>query len=791
MNSPLNINRVAVLGSGVMGSQIACHLANAGFSVDLLDRVVETESGPQTNLASQSLQAALKLSPDPLFSPNLKSRIRTGNFDQHMERLSAADWILECIVERREDKTALFERVEAHRRPGTPISTNTSGIPIGSLLQGRSADFQSCFLGTHFFNPPRYLNLLEIIPSDKTDRKWVDFFLTFGRRFLGKTTIECRDTPAFIANRIGVYSIMQLLHQMHSESILPETIELFSGPLIGRPKSATFRTADVVGLDTFIKVASGLASIASSHHEKQVFQLPGFLTSMVERGWLGQKSGQGFYKKVMLADGSSDIHILDLKSMEYRPQEKYRGQLLDSLKVVDSALERLNLLVKSDQQPGPFFKFLMLDLLSYSAVQLPQIAGDLYKIDEALKAGFGWSHGPFEIWDALGFDWVIAEQKAAGLPTPNWVEKMQMLGQKHFYSRQKGISLYYNAEKETYLPVPGKEGFIILSNLFADNTLWSNSGTRITNLGDGVLNLSFHTKMNSIGAEIIQGIHKAIDMAETQGWNGLVISNNGENFSAGANLALILMLAMEQEWEELNLAVKTFQKATMRIRYSDIPVVVAPHGLTLGGGCEMCLHADAIVAAAETYIGLVEVGVGVIPGGGGSKEFALRASDEFGEGGIRTNVLRNRFLTIGQAKVATSALQAFDLGILRNGQDRFTMNAEYRIGLAKQTALLLAEAGYVRPRLREDILVLGCEGLGIVFAGANSMKSGNYISNHDQLISEKLGWVLCGGDLSQPQHVSESYLLDLEREAFLSLLGCKPTLQRIQHMLKTGKPLRN
>jgi len=791
MNSPLNINRVAVLGSGVMGSQIACHLANAGFSVDLLDRVVETESGPQTNLASQSLQAALKLSPDPLFSPNLKSRIRTGNFDQHMERLSAADWILECIVERREDKTALFERVEAHRRPGTPISTNTSGIPIGSLLQGRSADFQSCFLGTHFFNPPRYLNLLEIIPSDKTDRKWVDFFLTFGRRFLGKTTIECRDTPAFIANRIGLYSIMQLLHQMHSESILPETIELFSGPLIGRPKSATFRTADVVGLDTFIKVASGLASIASSHHEKQVFQLPGFLTSMVERGWLGQKSGQGFYKKVMLADGSSDIHILDLNSMEYRPQEKYRGQLLDSLKVVDSALERLNLLVKSDQQPGPFFKFLMLDLLSYSAVQLPQIAGDLYKIDEALKAGFGWSHGPFEIWDALGFDWVIAEQKAAGLPTPNWVEKMQMLGQKHFYSRQKGISLYYNAEKETYLPVPGKEGFIILSNLFADNTLWSNSGTRITNLGDGVLNLSFHTKMNSIGAEIIQGIHKAIDMAETQGWNGLVISNNGENFSAGANLALILMLAMEQEWEELNLAVKTFQKATMRIRYSDIPVVVAPHGLTLGGGCEMCLHADAIVAAAETYIGLVEVGVGVIPGGGGSKEFALRASDEFGEGGIRTNVLRNRFLTIGQAKVATSALQAFDLGILRNGQDRFTMNAEYRIGLAKQTALLLAEAGYVRPRLREDILVLGCEGLGIVFAGANSMKSGNYISNHDQLISEKLGWVLCGGDLSQPQHVSESYLLDLEREAFLSLLGCKPTLQRIQHMLKTGKPLRN
>jgi 3-hydroxyacyl-CoA dehydrogenase len=433
----------------------------------------------------------------------------------------------------------------------------------------------------------------------------------------------------------------------------------------------------------------------------------------------------------------------------------------------------------------------MLDLLSYSAEQLPEIAGDVFKIDEALKAGFGWSHGPFEIWDALGFDWVVAEQKAAGLPVPNWIENMQKSGQKHFYSSRQGISHYRDFVRAADIPVPGKEGFILLSNLYADKTLWSNSGTRITNLGDGVLNLSFHTKMNSIGAEVIQGIHKAIDMAEAEGWNGLVISNDGENFSAGANLALILMLALEQEWDELNFAVKAFQKATRRLRYSDIPVVLAPHGLTLGGGCEMCLHADAIVAAAETYIGLVEVGVGLIPGGGGSKEFALRASDEFGEGGIRTNVLRNRFLTIGQAKVATSALQAFDLGVFRKGQDRFTMNAAQRIGLAKQTALLLAEAGYVRPRMRDDILVLGREGLGIVYAGANSMKSGNYISEHDQLISEKLGWVMCGGDLSQPQQVSESYLLDLEREAFLSLLGSKPTLQRIQHMLKTGKPLRN
>ena len=791
MNSPLKINRIAVLGSGVMGSQIACHLANAGFSVDLLDRVVESESGPQTDLAAKSLQAAFKLSPDPLFGPSLKSRIRTGNFDAHLEWISAADWILECIVEQREAKIALFDRVEAHRRPGTPISTNTSGIPIGSLLHGRSADFQACFLGTHFFNPPRYLNLLEIIPSAQTDRKWVDFFLAFGRQFLGKTTVECRDTPAFIANRIGVYSIMQLLHQMQLLSILPETIERFSGPLIGRPKSATFRTADVVGLDTFIKVASGLASVATTEREKQVFQLPDFLTSMVDRGWLGQKSGQGFFKKVKQPDGSSDIHILDLNRMEYRPQEKYRGPLLDSMKVLDAPLERLSLLVKSNEQPGPFFKFLMLALLSYSAEQLPEIAGDVFKIDEALKAGFGWSHGPFEIWDALGFDWVVAEQKAAGLPVPNWIENMQKSGQKHFYSSRQGISHYRDFVRAADIPVPGKEGFILLSNLYADKTLWSNSGTRITNLGDGVLNLSFHTKMNSIGAEVIQGIHKAIDMAEAEGWNGLVISNDGENFSAGANLALILMLALEQEWDELNFAVKAFQKATMRLRYSDIPVVLAPHGLTLGGGCEMCLHADAVVAAAETYIGLVEVGVGLIPGGGGSKEFALRASDEFGEGGIRTNVLRNRFLTIGQAKVATSALQAFDLGVFRKGQDRFTMNAAQRIGLAKQTALLLAEAGYVRPRMRDDILVLGREGLGIVYAGANSMKSGNYISEHDQLISEKLGWVMCGGDLSQPQQVSESYLLDLEREAFLSLLGSKPTLQRIQHMLKTGKPLRN
>jgi 3-hydroxyacyl-CoA dehydrogenase len=461
------------------------------------------------------------------------------------------------------------------------------------------------------------------------------------------------------------------------------------------------------------------------------------------------------------------------------------------MKPLEDPLARLDILLKSADAPGPFFKELFLDLLSYSAEQMPIIAGEVYKVDEALKAGFGWSHGPFEIWDALGFDWVVSEMDLAGILVPDWIKAMQAKGEKCFYTRLEGQVQFHSLAQGNKQPVPGKEGFIVLSNVYPEHTLWSNSGTRITNLGDGVLNLSFHTKMNSIGAEVIQGLHKAIDMAETEGWNGLVISNDGENFSAGANLALILMLAIEQEWDELNFAVKAFQKATMRLRYSSIPVVVAPHGLTLGGGCEMCLHADAIVASAETYIGLVEVGVGLIPGGGGSKEFALRAANEFGEGGIRTNVLRNRFLTIGQAKVATSALQAFELGIFRPGLDRLVMNGAQRIGLAKQTVLLLAEAGYVRPQERTDIQVLGREGLGIVYAGANSMQAGHYISEHDRLISEKLGYVMCGGDLTQPSPVSEAYLLDLEREAFLSLLGTKPTLQRIQHMLKTGKPLRN
>ena len=791
MKWPWKINRIAVLGSGVMGSQIACHLANAGFSVDLLDRVLEGEKGTVDELARTSLEAAIKMNPAPLFSSNLKSRIRTGNFRDHLPRLAEADWILECIIERREDKMALYEAIEPHRRPGVPVSTNTSGIPIGSLLQGRSPDFVSCFLGTHFFNPPRYLNLLEIIPSAQTEAHWVGFFMEFGRKFLGKTTVQCRDTPGFIANRIGVYSMMRLLHLMENSDVLPETIERFSGPLIGRPKSATFRTADVVGLDTFVKVAQGLHAQATGPRESQTFSMPPFLTEMVNRGWLGQKSGQGFFKKVRQEDGSSDIHILDVQRMEYRPQEKYKGPILERMKPLEDPLARLDILLKSADAPGPFFKELFLDLLSYSAEQMPIIAGEVYKVDEALKAGFGWSHGPFEIWDALGFDWVVSEMDLAGILVPDWIKAMQATGEKRFYTTLEGQVQYHSLAQGNQQPVPGKEGFIVLSNVYPEHTLWSNSGTRITNLGDGVLNLSFHTKMNSIGAEVIQGLHKAIDMAETEGWNGLVISNDGENFSAGANLALILMLAIEQEWDELNFAVKAFQKATMRLRYSSIPVVVAPHGLTLGGGCEMCLHADAIVASAETYIGLVEVGVGLIPGGGGSKEFAIRAANEFGEGGIRTNVLRNRFLTIGQAKVATSALQAFELGIFRPGLDRLVMNGAQRIGLAKQTVLLMAEAGYVRPQERTDIQVLGREGLGIVYAGANSMQAGHYISEHDRLISEKLGYVMCGGDLTQPSPVSEAYLLDLEREAFLSLLGTKPTLQRIQHMLKTGKPLRN
>lgn len=798
------IRRAAVLGSGVMGSQIAMHLANIGVEVLLLDIVPfelsedEKKKGltlenkaVRNRIVTTAYNQAVKLSPNPIYNKKFLNRITLGNFDDDLKKIADVDWIIEVVVERLDIKQHVFEKIEKYRKPGTFITSNTSGIPMEMLIQGRSEDFQKFFCGTHFFNPPRYLKLLEVIPSTKTDREVVDFFMLYGEKFLGKTTVLCKDTPAFIANRIGVFSIMALFHMVKDLGLTPEEIDKLTGPVLGRPKSATFRTADVVGLDTLVNVAKGLQANLPNDEMKHLFQLPEFLAKMVENKWLGQKTGQGFFKKVTNADGQSEILSLDFQTMEYKSQKKAKFATLEAAKPVDKLEDRMKVLVAGKDKAGEFYRKAFFGLFQYVSNRVPEISDEIYKVDDALNAGFGWQLGPFKSWDAIGLEEGIKGMEANGTPPAAWVYDMVKGGFKSFYIIENGREKYYDVHSKSYKLIPGQENFIILQNIKGAKKVWGNSGTTLIDVGDGVLNMEFHTKMNSIGSEIIAGVNKSIDIAEQEGWKGLVIANEGENFSAGANIAMILMLAIEQEWDELNFAVKAFQNMTGRIRYSSIPVVVAPHGLTLGGGCEMCLHADAVVASSETYIGLVEVGVGVIPGGGGTKEFAVRLSDELMEGDVRINRLRERFLTIGMAKVATSAYEAFDLGIFRPGYDKVVVSRARQIAEAKKKVIELSDAGYTQPIRRKDVTVLGREGMGIVYAGANSMYAGHYISEHDQLISEKLGYVLCGGDLSEKTQVSEQYLLDLEREAFLSLLGTRKTLERIQYMLKNGKPLRN
>lgn len=794
------IRKAAVLGSGVMGSQIACHFANIGLDVLLLD-IVPRELTPEetakgltlenkairNKIVNTALQNAIKMNPAPLYDKKFASRIKTGNFEDDMHLIKDCDWVIEVVVERLDIKKLVFEQVEKHRKPGTLITSNTSGIPIEQMLDGRSDDFKAHFCGTHFFNPPRYLRLLEIIPSTQTKTEVVDFFLDYGSRFLGKTTVLCKDTPAFIANRIGVYSIQALFHGIRDLGLTTEEVDKLTGSVMGRPKSATFRTADVVGLDTLVNVANGLKANLPNDEAKHLFELPDFLQKMVENKWLGSKTKQGFFKK--MPDG--EIYSLDLNTLEYVPQKKVKFATLELAKQEDNLEKRTKVLFNGTDKAGEFYKKSFTSLFQYVSNRVPEISDDIYKIDDALKGGFGWTLGPFRTWDAIGVKEVIAEMEKREVKPAQWVYDMVSAGINTFYKLENGVEKYYDLASKSYKTIPGREAFIILDNLRDTKKVWGNSGTSLFDLGDGVLNLEFHTKMNAVGGEVIQGINKAIDLAEAGDYRGLVIGNNGENFSAGANLAMVLMLAIDQEWDELNFAIKAFQNATMRIRYSAIPVVAAPQGLALGGGCEICLHADAVVAAAETYIGLVEVGVGVIPGGGGTKEFAVRASDEIKPEDIRIPTIKEKFLTIGQAKVATSAHEAYGLGIFRPGQDKVVVNLDRRIEEAKQEVIRLADAGYTQKPQRTDITVLGREGLGVVYAGANSMLSGHYISEHDVLVSQKLGYVLCGGDLSERTAVSEQYLLDLEREAFLSLLGTRKTLERIQHTLKTGKPLRN
>jgi len=797
------IKKVAVVGSGIMGSGIACHFANIGVEVLLLDIVpreltnAEEKKGQtlkdtsvRNRIVNEALHASLKSNPSPIYHKDFAKRIETGNLEDDISKVKDADWIIEVVVERLDIKKQVFENLEKHRTPGTLISSNTSGIPIKFMNEGRSDDFKKHFCGTHFFNPPRYLKLLEIIPGPNTSNEVLEFLNEYGEKFLGKTTVVAKDTPAFIGNRIGIFSIMSLFHMVKDMDMTIEEVDKLTGPVIGRPKSATFRTVDVVGLDTLVHVANGLYDNVPKDERHDLFKLPDFIEHMMEKNWLGSKSGQGFYKKVRNEDGSSDIKSLDLDSLDYRDRKSAKFDTLEKTKSIDVVAERFPVLIEGKDKAGEFYRKNFAALFAYVQNRMPEITDALYKIDDAMKAGFGWQHGPFQIWDAIGLEKGIQLMKNEGFEIADWVKSLSESKDKSFYHVKSGKTYFYDIDQKKHEKIPGQDAFIILDNIRESHEVFSNKDLVAEDLGDGILNIEFRSKMNSIGGDVLNGINAAMDIAERD-YDGVVISNTGDNFSVGANIGMIFMFAVEQEYEELNAAIKYFQDTMMRMRYSSIPTVAAPHQMALGGGCELSMHADKVVAHAETYIGLVEFGVGVIPGGGGSKEMTRRAAMTFQKDDVELNRLRENFLTIGMAKVAKSAHEAYDLNILERGKDIVVVSRDRQLAVAKEQAKLMAQNGYTQPVKTNDIKVLGRQALGAFLVGTDQMKAGKYISEHDQKIANKLAYVMSGGDLSEANYVSEQYLLDLEREAFLSLCGERKTLERLQHMIKKGKPLRN
>lgn len=790
------IRKIAVLGSGVMGSRIACHFAGIGVQVLLLDIVPNDakeskDVRARNKLVNDALQSALKSNPSPVYTKDVAKRISTGNFDDNMKEIGTCDWVIEVVVERLDIKKIVFEQVEKYRKPGTLITSNTSGIPIHMMAEGRSEDFKKHFCGTHFFNPPRYLRLLEIIPTPHTDPAIVDFLMHYGDLYLGKTTVLCKDTPAFIANRIGVYGIMAIFGLVDKMGLTIDEVDALTGPIIGRPKSATFRTADVVGIDTMVKVAKGVYDNCPTDEARNAFVTPAWLQKMVDNNWLGDKTGQGFFKKVK-SGGSSEILTLNLQTMEYGPRNKPKFATVEAAKPLEDLKQRIKALCQGTDKAGEFYRHFHYGMFSYISHRYPEISDELYRVDDAMMAGFGWEIGAYESWDVLGLSKTVEAMKKAGYNVAPWVEDMIAKGNTSFYKVENGVRVCYSPATGTYVSTVAKgqeSAFIVMRN-FAGQTVWKNSACNTYHLGDDVLGLEWNTKMGSIGGEVLEGIQKSISLAE-ETYKGLVIANDTPNFSAGANVGMIFMLAIEQEFDELDMAIRMFQNTMVRARFSSVPVVVAPHALALGGACELSLHSDKICAAAETYIGLVELGVGLIPGGGGTKEFVLRAADEMHEDEPETITLKNRFLTIATAKVATSAREAFDLGIFRKGHDEVVMNQGRRISEAKRSVIEIYESGYVMPAPRSDVKVLGRSALGALLAGINGMWRGGYATDHDALVARKLAYVMCGGDLSEPSLVTEQYLLDLEREAFLSLCGERKTLERIQSVLKGGKPVRN
>ncbi|MDQ3586711.1 MAG: 3-hydroxyacyl-CoA dehydrogenase/enoyl-CoA hydratase family protein [Acidobacteriota bacterium] len=802
----LRIEKAAVLGAGTMGAQIAAHLANAGIPVVLLDIVPREltaeekakgltldKQAVRNRIAQSGLDAAKKAKPAAFFTPEGARLVSVGNFEDDLAQLKGCDLVIEAVVENLEIKRSLYEKVEQHRRPGSVVASNTSGIPIRQLAEGHTEDFRAHFLGVHFFNPPRYLHLVELIPTEWTKPEVSCGLFGFLDQRLGKGVVVAKDRPNFIANRIGTYGALVTVHTMLEDGYTIEEVDKMTGQAVGRPKSATFRTFDLVGLDVFGHVIRNLYDALPEDEEREVFRAPVFLTDMIGSGMLGNKTKGGFYKKQKGEGEKQEIWTLDHASLEYRPAQKIKLPSLDAAKNVEDTMARVKSLVWGEDRVGQFLWKTLTRTMRYAANRIPEIANNVVDADRALRWGFGWELGIFETWDAIGVEKSVARMKEEGQPIPENVQRMLDAGAKSFYRNENGERSYFDFASEQYQTVNEPAGVVVLKSLKErTGVIKKNAGASVIDLGDGVAGLEFHSKMNAIGADTIGMIKHALAEVE-KNFLGLVVGNQGPQFSVGANLMLVLLEAQDENWEDLDLAIRAFQNATMSLRYSPKPVVVAPFGMVFGGGCEMTLHADRVRASAETYIGLVEVGVGLIPAGGGTKEMLVRALDSIPKGADDADpfpLVKRTFETIALAKVATSAEEARSFGFLRD-EDTISMNADRLIADAKQEVIALATSGYVMPQQRTDILALGNPALATLKLGIHQMKRGGFISEHDALIGEKLARILTGGDLNHPTRVSEQYLLDLEREAFLSLCGQRPTQERIAAMLKTGKPLRN
>lgn len=793
------LRRAAVLGAGVMGGAIAAHLANAGIPVLLLDIVPaglteeERRKGftlehrqVRDRLAIAGKERALRAQPAAFFTPPRAQLVEVGNFDDHLGRLAEVDWIIEAVVEDLEIKQQLLARVEANWRPGTIVSTNTSGLPVHRIAAGRSEAFRRHFLGTHFFNPPRYLKLLEIIPIPETDPDIIAVVSEWGERRLGKGIVYAHDRPNFIANRVGSYGFRKAVQLMLELGLTIEEVDELTGPVLGRPRSATFRTTDLVGLDTVIHVSENTYRNLPDDEERDVFIVPPLFREMARRGWLGEKAGGGFYRRV-----NGEIHTLDYTTLEYRPRKKVTLPVVETAKLIEDPAKRLRQLVADPDKAGQFLWRLTSSTLVYAARRIPEIADDIVNVDRAMRWGFAWEHGPFETWDLLGVPEVVRRLQEEKREIPPLVRAVLDRGEGTFYGTRNGRQEFFDLTTLSYEPVPTRAGVLVLADVHTQGrVVASNPDASLIDLGDGIACLEFHSKLNTIGEDTIRMLYRSLDEVR-RGFDGLVIGNQGREFSAGANLMLLLLEAQEGNWEELDLVVRQFQRANLAVRYFEHPTVAAPFGRVLAGGCEVCLPCARIQAAAETYIGLVETGVGLIPAGGGTTEMVRRVTTRLPEG-VDADLFpmaRSAFETIALAKVSTSAEEARTLGYLREC-DGISMNGDHLMQDAKEGCLALVRAGH-RPPLRHPIRVAGERGLAAFEAYLYLMQTAGQISEYDAFVGKKLAYVICGGRVSYGSEVSEEYMHDLEREAFLSLLGQPKTQERMRHTLQTGRPLRN